>query len=61
MAEVPAQREEAKRAEAKRAEDAAFEAAHDGALRRAQVWFPPETPIERAKLRDNPRSWRSGC
>ena len=53
-AEVLAQRDEVKRAEAKRAEDAAFEAAHDGALRRAQVWLAPETLIERANLGDNP-------
>lgn len=26
---------------------------HDAALRRAQVWFPPDTPIETARLGDN--------
>ena len=48
-AEVLAQREESRRAE-----DAAFQAAHDDALRRAQVWFSPETPIDRANPKDNP-------
>ena len=48
-AEVHAQRDEARRAE-----EAAYKAAHDDALRRAQVWLPPETPVERANVRDNP-------
>lgn len=48
-AEVLAQRDEAKRAE-----DAAFEAAHNEALRRARVWLAPDTPVERANVRDNP-------
>jgi hypothetical protein len=48
-AEVLAQREESKRAE-----EAAFQAAHDEAFRRARVWLPPETPIDRANLKDNP-------
>jgi hypothetical protein len=34
--------------------DAAFNAAHDQALRRAQVWIEPATPIESAKLGENP-------
>ena len=37
-----------------RADDAVFMAAHDDALRRAQVWARPDTPIERASLRKNP-------
>ena len=36
------------------AADAVFIAAHDDALRRAQVWVRPDTPVERASLRKNP-------
>ena len=44
----------AQRDPADKAESAAYAAAHDAALRRARVWSEPDTPIERAKLGDNP-------
>src|SRR5436190_4219176 len=31
-----------------------FAAVHDDALRRAQVWIEPETPIQDARLGENP-------
>jgi hypothetical protein len=34
--------------------EGAFQAIHDDAMRRAQVWEAPETPIEEAKLDRNP-------
>ena len=49
------QREEVKRAEAKRAEEAAFQAAHDEAFLRAQVWLPPDTPIIDERFKENVR------
>ena len=37
-----------------RPSNASFAAAHDDAMRRAQVWAEPAVPIEQARLSDNP-------
>lgn len=44
----------AQRDPADKAESAAYAAAQDAALRRAQVWSEPDTPIECARLGENP-------
>ena len=44
----------AQRDPAEQAEKSAYAAAHRDALRRAQVWLEPDTPVEEAKLGENP-------